>query len=261
MFSGFFGGILKNALIILAIVAFVIYLLVRPGKQVRQQQKQARQQPLQPKPAPAPAADPDPVPTVTFPDHVNGLKRAYFYPDVNIIPVPDGVSHVVVGEPLTLHDAGDTVQIFQGDSLIGYMEETRLAGMVRDWIKNDDPVLAYVAHYSEDSSSAMIGLAFYLDMLARFQARHPNAKRVKLTGKPEETLGVEPGDPCEVDKDFEKEKYIVSCDGFALGALPAAVVTFAQEHDLDPEDLTVVVASVEYDYEKLRDFVYVFVDE
>ena len=261
MFSGFFGGVLKYFIIFLVIFIFIIYLLVRPGKQVRQQQKQARQQPLQPKPAPAPAADPDPEPTVNIPERVDNFSRAYFYPDVKIIPVPDGASHVVVGEPLSFTDIGDAVEIYQGDYCIGKMEETRLAGMVRDWIKAGDPVLSYVAKYAEDGSSAEIALAFYLDLLARFQARHPNAKRVKLTGKPEETLGVEPGDPCEVDKDPEKDKYVVSCDGFSLGYLPASAVTFAEDKDLEPDDLSVIVDSVEYDTEKLRDIVFVLIDE
>ena len=259
MFSGFFGGVLKYFIIFLVIFIFIIYLLVRPGKQVRQQQKQARQQPLQPKPSPAPA--PDPEPTVNIPERVDNFSRAYFYPDVKIVPVPDGASHVVVGEPLSFTDIGDAVEIYHGDYCIGKMEETRLAGMVRDWIKAGDPVLSYVAKYAEDGSSAEIALAFYLDLLARFQARHPNAKRVKLTGKPEETLGVEPGDPCEVDKDPEKDKYVVSCDGFSLGYLPASAVTFAEDKDLEPDDLSVIVDSVEYDTEKLRDIVFVLIDE
>ena len=261
MFSGFLGSVLKYFIIIFLVFAFIIYLMVRPGKQVRQQQKQARQQPLQPKPSPASAADPDPEPTVNIPERVDNFSRAYFYPDVKIIPVPDGASHVVVGKPLSFTDVGDAVEIYQGDYCIGKMEETRLAGMVRDWIKTGDPVLSYVAKYAEDGSSAEIALAFYLDLLARFQARHPNAKRVKLTGKPEETLGVKPGDPCEVDKDPEKDKSGVSCDGFSLGYLPASAVTFAEDKDLEPDDLSVIVDSVEYDTEKLRDIVFVLIDE
>lgn len=204
----------------------------------------------------------DPAPVITFPERVNNFNRSYFYPDVKIIPVPDGASHVVVGEPLTFFDEDDAVHINQGDCCIGYMEETRHAGMIRDWIKSGDPVLAYVTKYADDGSSAEIGLAFYQDKLARFLARNPDAKMYKLAGKPDEDyLGVSVGDICTVDHDFEHDRFNVVCYGSVIGRLPASALTFAEQNECDPEDLTVYVASVEYDLDKDRDVISVYLDD
>lgn len=43
MFTDFFSGVAKYALLFVAAIVFVIYLLVRPGKQVRQQQREMRE--------------------------------------------------------------------------------------------------------------------------------------------------------------------------------------------------------------------------
>ena len=206
--------------------------------------------------------DPDPDPVITFPSKVNNFNRAYFYPDVKIIPVSDGSSYVVVGEPLTFYDKEDAVHIYQGDNCIGYMEDTRHARMVRDWINSGEPILAYVAKYAADGSSAEIGLAFYQDKLARFLARNPDAKTYKLAGKPEEFyIGVSEGDVCTVEHDYEHDKYNILCDGIIIGRLPASALSFAEKHECEPEDLSVLVASVDYDVDKDRDIISVYLDD
>ena len=200
--------------------------------------------------------------TITFPEKINNFNRAYFYPDVKIIPVPDGASHVVVGEPLTFYNEDDSVSVFQGDYCIGHMVENRLADMVRTWIKSEDPILGYVAEYSENGSSAQIGLAFYQDKLAKFLSRNPDAKTYKLAGKPDEDyLGVTAGDICTVDHDYEHDQYVVLCYGSVIGRLPAAALSFAEKQECEPEDLTVIVASVEYDFDKDRDVISVYLDD
>ena len=206
--------------------------------------------------------EPDPEPVITFPSKVDHFNRAYFYPDVKIIPVPDGASHVVIGEPLTFIDNEDSVQINQGDFCIGHMEDTRHARMVRDWINSGEPILAYVGKYADDGSYAEIGLAFYQDKLAKFLARNPDAKTYKLAGKPEEYyIGVSEGEICTVDHDYENDRYNVLADGIIIGRLPAAALTFAEKNECDPEDLTVYVASVEYDVDKDRDIISVYLDD
>lgn len=201
-------------------------------------------------------------PTVTFPEKVNNFNRVYFYPDVKIVPVPDGAAHVVVGEPLIFNIDDDPVSIFQGDYCIGHMVENRLAEMVRTWVNSEEPILAYVAEYSENGSSAMIGLAFYQDKLAKFLARNPDAKVYKLAGKPDEDyLGVSAGDICTVEHDDEHDRYNVISYGSVIGRLPASALTFAENQECDPEDLTVIVASCEYDFDKDRDVISVYLDD
>lgn len=200
-------------------------------------------------------------PVITYPEKVDHFNRAYFYPDVKIIPVPGGAAHVVAGEPLTFYDE-DSVSVYQGDHCIGHMEENRLAEMVRTWIKSDDPILGYVANYPENGSCAEIGLAFYQDKLARFLSRNPGAKPYKLTGKPDDDyLGVSVGDICTVDHDLEHDRYDVVSYGSVIGRLPASALAFAKEQECDPEDLTVYVASVEYDFDKDRDIISVYLDD
>ena len=43
MFTDFFSGVAKYTILFVAAIVFVIYLLVRPGKQVRQQQREMRE--------------------------------------------------------------------------------------------------------------------------------------------------------------------------------------------------------------------------
>ena len=164
-------------------------------------------------------------PTVTFPEKVNNFNRVYFYPDVKIVPVPDGAAHVVVGEPLIFNIDDDPVSIFQGDYCIGHMVENRLAEMVRTWVNSEEPILAYVAEYSENGSSAMIG------------------------------------DICTVEHDYEHDRYNVISYGSVIGRLPASALTFAENQECDPEDLTVIVASCEYDFDKDRDVISVYLDD
>lgn len=200
-------------------------------------------------------------PKITFPDKINNFNRAYFYPDVKISPVPGGAAYVVVGEPLTFYDE-DPVSVYQGDHCIGHMEENQLAEMVRTWISSGEPILGYVAKYAENGSHAEIGLAFYQDRLARFLSRNPDAKSYKLAGKPEDGyFGVSAGDVCTVDHDYEHDRYNVVSDGFVLGRLPAAALSFAEKQECEPEDLTVIVASIDYDFDKDRDVISVYLDD
>ena len=95
-----------------------------------------------------------------------------------------------------------------------------------------------------------------------FLARNDNAKLVKLTGKPDDLAFYNVGNRCHVEQDFEnEEKYDVTCGGVTIGRLPASAITYAEEHYLDPEHLAVIIAEVEYDIEKDRDIISVYISE
>ena len=95
-----------------------------------------------------------------------------------------------------------------------------------------------------------------------FLARNDNAKLVKLTGKPDDLAFYEVGNRCHVEQDFEnEEKYDVTCGGVTIGRLPASAIAYAEAHDLDPEHLAVIIAEVEYDIEKGRDIISVYISE
>ena len=217
------------------------------------------------RPAPPAAAAPvpaDPAPVISLPLSYQDKNRVYSYDDVKIVPVPGGASLVRPGEPLSFSCSPESVKIFQGSNCIGEMVENRLAGMVRDWEKAGDPVLGYVLKYSDDGASAMIALAFYQDLLAKFLKKNPGAKPYKLTGKPDElAFGYEPGCTCSVESDFDDpDKYFVVFDGSQIGCLPASAIRYAEENGYSPEDLDVIISSVDYDDEKDQDIISVYID-
>ena len=265
MFTGIFKAMMIGALVG---IAFVVLLIALPSSRRRNAARRASDK-LRPVPVPQPAPDPvpevhaaDPAPSVSFPEKYQDKNRVYFYPDVKIIGFPGGADLVVPGEPLSFSCSDNFVQLFQGSNLVGQMVENRLAGMVRDWEKAGDPVLGYVLEYSDDGASAMIALAFYQDLLAKFLKKHPGAKPYKLTGKPDDlAFGYEVGSRCSVESDFDDpEKYNVVFDGSPIGRLPASAVHYAEEQGYDPEDLRVIVASVDYDLEKEHDVISVYLD-
>lgn len=267
MFTGIFKAMLIGALVG---IAFVVLLIVLPSSRRRNAARRAADK-LRPVPVPQPAPDPvpevhasDPAPSVSFPKKYQDKNRAYFYPDVKIQPVPGGSGFMVPGDPLSFSCSDDSVQVLQGTHCIGTMVENRLAGMVRDWQKAGDPVLAYVTEYSADSSSAIIGLAFYQDLIARFLKKNPGAKTYKLAGKPDDlAFGYEVGSRCSVECDADDPdsvKYYVMFEGSPLGRLPSSAVRYAEQQGYSPEDLEVLIASVDYDLEKDRDVICVYID-
>lgn len=196
-----------------------------------------------------------------FPPVLDGLGVAYSYKDVEINPLPHGHLYVVPSDPLILEASEDKVQIFQGDYLLGTMKETRIAGMVRDWEKDDLPFIAFVASYATDDSSAMIAIAFYSDLLKRFTTHHDLIKHVTLVGKADDfVLDHAPGDECSVEYDFDKEKYGVECGSDFLGFLPSSAVSFAENNNVSPDDLEVVFDSVKEDDDKTHYCVYISAD-
>ena len=258
---------LVEVLIGLAIFIFIIVRIARRGR-VNRSSASAPAVVSRPVPPPAPvvpapvSVDPDPSPSVSFPSTFNNKNRAYFYEDVKIVPVPDGAGFVVPGESLTFTCSDESVKIYQGAHCIGEMVENRLAGMVRDWEKAGDPVLSYVLNYEKDGSAATIGLAFYQDLLTKYLQKNPGAKSYKLAGRPDDlAFGYVPGSLCSVESDFDDpEKYNVVFDGSSIGRLPASAIRYAEEEGYSPDDLRVIVSSVDYDVEKDRDIISVYIE-
>jgi hypothetical protein len=98
------------------------------------------------------------------------------------------------------------------------------------------------------------------ESVEKFLARSPEAKLFKLTGKPEEFAFYEVGNRCHVEEDENTSgKYNVTFDGSVIGRLPASALKFAESIDSLPEDLSVIIAEVEYDLEKERDIISVYI--
>ena len=93
----------------------------------------------------------------------------------------------------------------------------------------------------------------------QFLTRNENAKLVKLTGNPEDFASYSVGNRCQVEEDYEKEKFAVTCGDCVIGYLPSSAVTYAEKHDTTPDALVVIIAEVEYDIEKERDIISVYI--
>jgi len=197
----------------------------------------------------------------TIPDMYQGLPLAYRYIDVKIIPVKNGSIFSMPGEPLKFMNKVSGVFIYQGSDVIGQMETNNISKMVIEWLEKGDPFLAFVSKYSNDDSSAEIAIAFYSDLISKFKTRNPDAQLFKLSGKPEELSSYSVGQSCSIDYDIERDKYTVQVDGSIIGVLPAAAVKYASDHGIEADDLDVIIASVDYDIEKDRDIISVYISE
>lgn len=95
-----------------------------------------------------------------------------------------------------------------------------------------------------------------------FLARNKNSKLVKLTGKPEEFSFYEVGNRCHVVQDEDNdEKYNILCGDDVIGRLPSSAITYAEKNDCPPEDLAVIIAEIDYDLEKERDIISVYISD
>lgn len=215
----------------------------------------------EPSEAPTPTDEENEIPEISIPERIDGKSLAYQYHDVEIIPHPNGADRVNPAEKLSFYISDNGVSIYQGNRPIGEMRKNKLADMVADWQKRGDPFVAYISEYAGDSSSAKISIFFYRDMFAAFMRAHPDAKQYRLTGKIDDFAdGYQTGDLCEVQEDADRPgKYEVLYIGSRIGYLPAAAIKYAEESGYDPEELTAYIADVEYDDEKERDIISVYI--
>lgn len=200
-------------------------------------------------------------PEIRVPPSIGGYKIKYQYRDVEAVPVSGGINHVIIGEPLNIHTEQGYIYFFQRDQYVAALKNDTLLDMVQKWQARQDPVLAYIVYYSDDSFRARVALFFYRDPIKDFLKNRKYTKTFRLTGKPDSMLvtGVEVGQLCEVHYDLEKDQYEVETDEGRIGYLPAAALAFAEEYHKDPEYMQVIVSNVEFDDEKERDLIDVIV--
>ena len=200
-------------------------------------------------------------PKVVIPETYEGKQVAYRYPDVKLTPAGVPLARITPTTRLTLTDDGDQIKAMLDDIYIGSLPQNRLSGMVRDWDKNGDPYISYISSYNDDGSEVEILLVFYADLIGRYLQRNSGAKLIKLTGKPDEFACPTVGGECEVEYDYEKEKYYVSYNADMIGWLPASAIKYAEDHGLEPNEMDVIIADVDFDYEKDRDIISVYISD
>lgn len=265
--------------IILAVIIFLVYRLATYNtRQARKAQAAARERAkakaaqsalvkaVAPPPTPsAPSTPSAPVPvsapsastlTVVVPAEINGMTIAYHYDDVQLVNPTANITSVPEGSELDFDDSGSRIRVLYKGTIIGYLPDNRLSGMVRDWQREGNPIRSYLS--SGSGSRPYIFLAFYDDVLKKFLSRNPDAKQFKLAGKPDDFASCTVGQKCEIEHDPESDKYNVLVDGLIIGRLPAAAITYADKLESDPDMLDAVVASVDYDIEKDHNVISVY---
>lgn len=209
--------------------------------------------------APVTPVAPDGIPdnkTITVPAEIDGNSISYHYDDVVLVDPTEYIHHVSEGSTLSFEDDGTRIRVMVGAIHIGYLPDNRLSGMVRDWKRDAKPIFSFLSDAS--ASNPIIFLAFYDNVLGNFLSRNPKARKFKLTGKPEEYAFYTVGQKCDIEKNDETDKYDVLIDGSRIGTLPASAITFASTIAADPEMLDAVIVSVDYDIEKDRDIISVY---
>lgn len=201
------------------------------------------------------------VPEVIIPYVHDNKQIAYRYGDVQLSFPDVVVSRMIPGKALTLNDNGSSIEVFQDSLRLGQLPDNRISGMVRDWNRNGDPYLAFLSYCSPDGHDVKIALAFYVDKLTIFLSKNPNAKKIKLAGKPDDLADPIVGIECDLDYDSDNEHYTVIQNDFELGFLPTSAIKFADDNQLDPDELTVIVSSVDYDVNKDRNVISVYISD
>ena len=256
-----------ETVIIVAAFVFLVYRFVtRDSRQAKKAQREAQERAKakaaqsalvkaaasRSSVAPAPVAAPvqqSQSKTINIPSEVDGMTMAYHYDDVKLEDPTAMIHNVSDGSMLTLEDDGTRVRVLVGAIHIGYLPNNRLSGMVRDWQRDKKPIRAYLLDAS--APQPIIFLGFYDDVLKKFLSRNPEAKKFKLAF-------YSVGQKCEIEQDPETGKYNVLVDGSVIGRLPASAVTYASTIESDPDMLDAVISSVDYDVEKDRDIITVY---
>lgn len=262
------GSLLRAGIILAVLIVIIVWWVNRKPKSARKQSSAPQvQRPPQPirkdpePPKPVPVKEPDPpVKELTIPVTYKGKQAVYHYDDVKLTLSGAPESAFVLGKELQLSDNGSAIEASLDGVVLGILPENRLSGMVRDWDKAGDPYLAYLVKH-EPSGSTEIALAFYQDTLSKFLSRNPDAKKIKLLGKPDELCTAEVGMSCNVEYDTDKERYDVLANDDIIGYLPANALKYAEENGCEPEDLTVILCSIDYDIDKDRDFYSVYISD
>lgn len=192
-----------------------------------------------------------------LPDEIDGKFLVYRYMDVCLDSPNTSIAEL--GDAVSFQDNDDIIQVIQGRQHIGNMPQNNLSKMIRDWNISGDPVYSFVNKVT--SGRVEIALGFYQDTISKFLSRNPDAKLVKLIGKPDELAFYNKGETCEVEHDLDTDHYLVTRDGVSIGRLPASAVTYAEKHEIEPDELEIMIAEVDYDVEKDRDIISVYISK
>ena len=124
------------------------------------------------------------------------------------------------------------------------------------WFVNPD----YDPNAAKEKKKTAVVTSSWVEDVDTFLARSRDAKLFKLTGKQDDLAFYSVGSRCHVEEDEDNpDKYNVTCDHSIIGRLPASAITYAKKIGSLPEHLSVIIAEIDYDIEKDRDIISVYI--
>lgn len=198
---------------------------------------------------------------ISVPGMIDGQKCAYQYTKVPVA-LASGINlESVFAQRIQFDLSRGNVALIVNNQFIGTIGNAKLSEMVSDWLRRGEPVFAVLTSYDDEKYTAAFDLYLYRDELKYLLRRYPDAKRYKLAGNrrgdmQDHICHCERGEECEIEYDYDKEKYLVSA-GFEIGYLPAAAAKVVEEQG--ESNVAVYVAEVGSDDEGIDEVaVYLF---
>lgn len=211
---------------------------------------------------------------LTLPKRFFGFDLAYDYEDVNLF-VPDSASFskMDIGTKLNAYQDPDNpydnkaVRLEWNSDTLAYFYRGKLQDMANDYLKFGGAVHGVVTALFPQEKKIQTHLGFYKgqaqDEFSACFAKNPRAKKYKLTGsmsqnKQSNIMISHVGEKCDLEYDYDKEKYLVVC-GDEIGYLPASAAKLVDKNGED--SCSVFIAEIDTnDSGNYYASVYVFID-
>lgn len=211
---------------------------------------------------------------LVMPPKFHGSILAYDYEDVNLfVPNADTFSDLSIGFKLYAYQEKDNVHdpnavCFHNSRITyAYFFKGKLQDMANDYLSCGGDVMAIVTDMNPDEKKISAHIGYFKqkdqDEFKSYIRKNKNAKTYRLTGNTSEEKQFnlacsKIGEKCEIEYDFDKDKYIV-INGDEIGYLPATGTKIINEHGED--NCSVFIADIgENDSGKSYACVYIFTE-
>lgn len=171
------------------------------------------------------------LPVIHIPDKINGKRRAYRCPSVQISNFNvDTLIELAKNQKwqLDVKFLNGVCGLYSGDLKVGEILNEDVAGMLSDWISSGNPYLVYLFEVYDEENEAYVSIAFYLDRREKLANRDYDI--VKLTSYLSEDaqtwIGhIDEGEELGIHEDFNydtgKDYVGVFWDETEIGHLPS----------------------------------------
>ncbi len=171
---------------------------------------------------------------------IGNLAGKYAYKDIDVAGVQftsADLGRIRAGDSISFQaepdnaDDKDAIKIICNDQKIGYVHKGKLQGMITDWHKRGDLMLASISKIDRNEKSIKYGIAFYKDKLEgkeKWESLNTSltktSKKDEFENRQENLDTTSEGDVLSAEYDDYEEIYTVTDDcGNELGELSKSV--------------------------------------